>query len=99
MPWSTFSGSNPSTGGKAIEPRGNLLSIRPIYGKIPGSPFGSVSFDLKIPSSVEEIPANNISGRIELADIGSGVDLVLETVSGRIETERFSGNRHDSRWG
>jgi hypothetical protein len=70
-----------------IEPRGNLLSIRPIYRKIPGSPFGSVSFDLKIPSSVKEVLAKNISGAIELTDIGSGVDQVLETVSGRIETE------------
>lgn len=79
-----------------IEPRGNLLSIRPIYRKIPGSPFGSVSFDLKIPSSIKEIRANNISGTIELSDIGSGVDQVLETVSGRIETERSADLRAKS---
>jgi len=79
-----------------IEPRGNLLSIRPIYRKIPGSPFGSVSFDLKIPSSIKEIRANNISGPIELADSGSGVDQVLETVSGRIETERSADLRAKS---
>jgi hypothetical protein len=79
-----------------IEPRGSLLSIRPIYRKIPGAPFGSVSFDLKIPSSVKEIRVNNISGPIELTDIGSGVDQVLETVSGRIETGRAADLRAKS---
>lgn len=79
-----------------IEPRGKSLSIRPVYRNIPGSPFGSVSFDLKIPSSVKEIRANNISGSIELADIGSGVDQVLETVSGGIETERSADLRAKS---
>ncbi len=79
-----------------IEPRGNLLSIRPVYRKIPGSPFGSVSFDLKIPSSVKEIRANNISGKIEIKDMGSGVNQVLETVSGRIETGRSANLRAKS---
>jgi DUF4097 and DUF4098 domain-containing protein YvlB len=79
-----------------IEPRGSDLSIRPVYRNLPGSPFGSVSFDLKIPSSVKEIRASNISGAIELAGIGSGVDQVLETVSGRIETERSADLRAKS---
>jgi hypothetical protein len=71
-----------------IEPRGSSLSIRPIYKKIPGSPFGSVSFDIKVPSSIKEIRVNNISGDISIENTGAGVDQVLETVSGRIDTER-----------
>jgi hypothetical protein len=71
-----------------IEPRGTSLSIRPIYRNIPGSPFGSVSFDVKVPSSIGEIRANNISGNISIENMGTGVDQVLETVSGRIDTER-----------
>jgi hypothetical protein len=71
-----------------IEPRGSLLSVRPIYRNIPGSPFGSVYFELKVPSSIEEIRANNISGTIEIENMGAGVNQVLETVSGAIETER-----------
>ncbi len=79
-----------------IEQQDDLLSIRPIYRNIPGSPFGSVSFDLKIPSSIKQIRVNNISGPVELADIGSGVDQVLETVSGRIETGRSADLRAKS---
>jgi DUF4097 and DUF4098 domain-containing protein YvlB len=74
-----------------IEPRGTRLSIRPIYRNIAGSPFGSVSFDLKVPSSIKQIRANNISGAISIENMSDGVDQTLETVSGRIETER-SGN-------
>jgi hypothetical protein len=71
-----------------IEPRGTLLSVRPLYRNIPGSPFGSVSFDLKVPSSIREIRANNISGSIDIENMSAGVNQLLETVSGRIETER-----------
>jgi DUF4097 and DUF4098 domain-containing protein YvlB len=71
-----------------IEPRGSRLSVRPIYRNIPGSPFGSVSFDINVPSSIKEIRANNISGDISIENMGAGVDQVLETVSGRIDTER-----------
>jgi DUF4097 and DUF4098 domain-containing protein YvlB len=71
-----------------IEPQGTRLSIRPIYRKITGSPFGSVSFDLKVPTSIVEIRANNISGSIKIENTGAEVDQALETVSGRIETER-----------
>jgi hypothetical protein len=71
-----------------IEPRGDQLSIRPIYRNIAGSPFGSVSFDLKVPSSIKEIRANNISGDINIENMSTGVDQTLETVSGRIDTER-----------
>jgi hypothetical protein len=71
-----------------IEPRGTRLSIRPIYRSIAGSPFGSVSFDVKVPASVKEIRANNISGSIEIENMSSEVDQTMETVSGRIDTER-----------
>jgi hypothetical protein len=71
-----------------IQPRGSRLIVRPIYRNIPGSPFGSVSFDLMVPSSVKEIRGNNISGEINIENMGAGVDQVLETVSGRIDTER-----------
>lgn len=79
-----------------IEPRGEHLSIRPIYKKVAGSPFGSVSFDLKIPSSIGEIHANNISGRITVTNVESGINQVLETVSGRIDTERSGDLRAKS---
>jgi hypothetical protein len=71
-----------------IEPRGSRLSIRPIYRKIAGSPFGSVSFDVKVPSSIKKIRANNISGNIDIENLGAGVEQTLETVSGQIDTER-----------
>jgi hypothetical protein len=71
-----------------IEPRGSRLSIRPIYRNIAGSPFGSVSFDVKVPSSVKEIQANNISGNINIDNMGAGITQILETVSGRIDTKR-----------
>jgi DUF4097 and DUF4098 domain-containing protein YvlB len=79
-----------------IEPRGARLSIRPIYRNIAGSPFGSVSFDLKVPASVKEIRANNISGAITIENMGAGVDQALETVSGRIGTERCGNLRAKS---
>lgn len=79
-----------------IEPRGDRLSVRPIYRNIPGSPFGSVSFDVKVPSSIKEIRANNISGNINIENMGAGVDQVLETVSGRIDTERSGDLRAKS---
>ena len=79
-----------------IEPRGSNLSIRPIYRNIPGSHFRSVSFDIKVPSSVKELRANNISGDISIENMGAGVDQVLETVSGRIDTERSGDLRAKS---
>jgi len=79
-----------------IEPRGSRLSIRPLYRNIPGSPFGSVSFDVKVPSSIEEIRANNISGNITIENMSAGVDQTLETVSGRIDTERSGDLRAKS---
>ncbi|UCF99719.1 MAG: DUF4097 family beta strand repeat protein [Spirochaetaceae bacterium] len=79
-----------------IESRGRRLSIRPVYRRIAGSPFGSVSFDLKVPSSIVEIRANNISGDIGIENMGPGVVQVLETVSGRIETERSADLRAKS---
>lgn len=74
-----------------IEERGNTLFVRPRYRKIPGSPFGSVSFDVKVPASIKEITASNVSGTINLENLAASVDQVLETVSGRISTE-LSGN-------
>ena len=79
-----------------IEPRGSSLRIRPIYRNIPGSPFGPVFFELKVPSSIEEIRAKNISGTIEIENMKAGVDQVLETVSGSIETERSGDLRAKS---
>jgi hypothetical protein len=70
-----------------ILPRGDSLSVRPLYRTIPGSPFGSVFFDIKLPPSVRKVSASNVSGRIELANVGANIDQRLETVSGRIITE------------
>jgi hypothetical protein len=71
-----------------IEPRGDRLSIRPIYRNIAGSPFGSVSFQVRVPVSVKEVRANNVSGDITIENMGGKVDQTLATVSGGIETER-----------
>ena len=74
-----------------IKKSGSKVSIKPIYMKIFGSPFGSVSFDIKIPSSIKEINASNVSGRITINNTASGINQDLSTVSGQIETEK-SGN-------
>jgi hypothetical protein len=79
-----------------IEPRGSSLSIRPIYRSIPGSPFGAVSFDITVPSSINEIRANNISGDISIENTGDGIKQSLETVSGRIDTKRSGDLRAKS---
>jgi hypothetical protein len=79
-----------------IEPRGSRLSIRPIYRKVTGSPFGSVSFDIRVPPSIKEIRANNISGNIKIENMGAGVEQTLESVSGRIDTERSGDLRAKS---
>jgi hypothetical protein len=49
---------------------------------VAGSPFGSVSFDIRVPPSIKEIRANNISGNIKIENMGAGVEQTLETVSG-----------------
>jgi hypothetical protein len=79
-----------------IEPRGSSLNIRPIYRHIPGSPFGAVSFDITVPSSINEIRANNISGDISIENTGDWVKQSLETVSGRIDTKRSGDLRAKS---
>jgi hypothetical protein len=79
-----------------IQPRGSRLSIRPVYRNIPGSPFGSVSFDVRVPASIGKIRANNISGNISIENMHGGIEQILETVSGRIETERSGDLRAKS---
>lgn len=74
-----------------IERRGNNLSVRVVYPKIAFSTRRSVSFEVKIPASVESISANNVSGEIRIGDIGTSVDQELRTVSGRIR----SGSSHN----
>lgn len=79
-----------------IEPRGDRLGVRPIYRNMPRSPFGSVTFEVKVPSSVKDIRANNISGNINIGNMGAGIEQTLETVSGRIDTERSGDLRAKS---
>jgi hypothetical protein len=82
-----------------IAPRGKELSIQPLYRSartVAGSAFGSVSFDIRVPSSVRQIKAKSISGRIELQDMPAGVVQDLQTVSGSISTERSGDLRAQS---
>ncbi len=74
-----------------IEKRGSNLSVRAVYPKIAISTRRSISFEVKIPASVESISAHNVSGEIRIGDIGTSVDQDLKTVSGRIR----SGSSHN----
>lgn len=69
---------------------GDTLKVRPVYGP-QAFRFGPVSFDLKVPSSLQQIRVHNVSGRIEVANLAEDIEQDLETVSGSIATER-SGN-------
>ena len=69
---------------------GDTLKVRPLYGPQPFR-FGSVSFDLKVPSSLRSIRVHNVSGRVEVTGLAQDVEQDLETVSGAISTDR-SGN-------
>lgn len=69
-----------------IERRGSNLSVRAVYPKTAFSTRRSVSFEVKIPASVESISANNVSGEIRIGNVGTSVDQELRTVSGRIRS-------------
>jgi hypothetical protein len=73
-----------------ILPEGDTLKVRPVYSSQPFR-FGSVSFDLKVPSSLRKIRVHNVSGRIEVSGLTQDIEQELDTVSGSISTDR-SGN-------
>jgi hypothetical protein len=79
-----------------IRPQGSTLNVEPIYQPSGGTRFGPVSFDIMVPASVQQVVASNISGRIELQNMASPTEQDLETVSGRIQTERASSLRAKS---
>lgn len=74
-----------------IDRRGSNLSVRAVYPKTAISLKRSVSFEVKIPASVQMISAHNVSGEVRIGDIGTSVDQELKTVSGRIR----SGSSHN----
>jgi hypothetical protein len=71
-----------------MQPRGRTLEIQPVYGRMPGTQFGGVSFEIRIPASLAAIKVNNVSGRIILENLPGDINQELESVSGSIETER-----------
>jgi hypothetical protein len=79
-----------------LQPSGRTLEVQPIYGPMPGTQFGSVSFEIRIPASLSTLRVKNVSGRIQLENLPADLDQDLETVSGRIETERAAGLRAKS---
>jgi len=79
-----------------MQPSGRTLEVQPIYGPMPGTQFGSVSFEIRIPSSLSAVRVKNTSGRILLENLPADIDQELETVSGSIETERAAGLRAKS---
>ncbi len=68
-----------------MERSGDTLTVRPVYRPMPGSPFGSVSFDLLIPRSVRRVEVSNVSGTVETLGIPAETEQRLSTVSGRID--------------
>jgi hypothetical protein len=79
-----------------MQPSGRTLEVQPIYGAMPGTQFGAVSFEIRIPASLSEVRVKNVSGRVMLENLPAGLDQELETVSGSIETERAAGLRAKS---
>lgn len=79
-----------------MDKSGDTLSIRPVYQPLAGPMFGSVSFEIKVPSSLAYVKAHNVSGGISLSHLASDVEQELETVSGSIETERSGDLRAKS---
>lgn len=92
-----------------IKKNGGGLSLQPGYLSGTRKSFGSVSFDINIPESVNSIYAESVGGSIKLSNMSSGINQRLKTVSGSIETDnskdltatsisgsikfRFSGSR------
>jgi hypothetical protein len=79
-----------------MQPQGSTLVIQPIYGPPSRGLFGSVDFEIRVPSSVREIKVANVSGRIELENMSGEIGQELETVSGRITTEMAGSLRAKS---
>jgi len=79
-----------------MQPQGETLVIQPVYGRVVGTQFGPVDFEIRVPSSLREIKVGNVSGRIILENLSSEVDLELESVSGSIATEMAGGLRAKS---
>jgi hypothetical protein len=69
----------------------DTLKVRPVYAPRAGLRFGPVSFEIKVPSHLQEISVHSVSGRIEVNNLSTDIDQELQTVSGSISSER-SGN-------
>ena len=74
-----------------MQPQGTTLAVQPIYGRLSGTQFGPVAFEIRVPPSVREIKAGSVSGHIVVENLPADVDQELESVSGRIETGRTRG--------
>ncbi len=68
-----------------IQAQGDRLVIQEKRDRIINS-SGSISYTVLIPAGVTSIVADSISGSIEAADAGPGIDVNLHTISGRIHS-------------
>lgn len=71
-----------------VDRRGNTLVIEEKHDRPPFGWAGSATFAVSVPRSVREIDAKSVSGSITVRGLAAGVRQTLETVSGRIETDR-----------
>jgi DUF4097 and DUF4098 domain-containing protein YvlB len=78
-----------------IQERGTTLVIEEKHDTPSIGRSGTVAFDVAVPGSVREIDAKSVSGSIEVRGLPAGVAQRLDTVSGRIATDR-SGDLHAS---
>ncbi len=70
-----------------VRAEGDLLIIEEKRDNILRGSSAGISFTVRLPAGVSRVVAETVSGSIEVADIGAGVDQELRTVSGGIDTE------------
>jgi len=64
---------------------------RLVIGKSEGLPLpnsGAISYEVAVPKGVTSLIVHSISGSITVENVGAGINQRLETVSGRIRTDR-----------
>jgi DUF4097 and DUF4098 domain-containing protein YvlB len=79
-----------------IQVDGDTLKVRPVHAPRGGFRFGAVSFDIKVPASLQQLSVHNVSGNIEVANLAADIGQELKTVSGSIASERSGDLRVES---
>ncbi len=69
-----------------VEYSGETMILKAVYPKTPGI-TGSIDFVLMVPSSLTEIEASTVSGKIKIDELESETTQKLNTTSGSISTE------------